>query len=520
MPASGPHSCAGQPKKAGSPDFSNSSALPNIIIMYADDLGYGDVGCYGATAIPTPNIDRLAREGLQFTNGYAAASTCTPSRYSLLTGSYPWRNERARILPADAPLLITPGTVTLPSMLQEAGYTTAVVGKWHLGLGDGKIDWNGELQHTPLDIGFDYAFIMPATNDRVPCVYIENRRVVGLDPADPPLEVTYDQNQPFPGVPTGKDHPELLKMKYSHGHDMTIVNGVSRIGYMRGGTSAWWKDEEMAEVLLDKAISFVSEQRDRHQPFFLYYAFHQPHVPRLPGPRFAGATKLGPRGDVIAELDWCVGEMLNALDRLGLAENTIVIFSSDNGPVLDDGYVDGAVELCGDHRPAGPMRGGKYSLLDGGTRVPFILRWPQRVAPGRRSSALVCHTDFLASFAALTGMLPHLPPEAAPDSCQVLPALLGETETGRRELVTEDTAARTLLRQDNWVYIPPYPGPAVRRHTNIETGYLSEPQLYNLDADIGQQRNLAAAYPQKVKEMAERLETILAGERTRDGDAC
>ena len=363
--------------------MTGTAQRPNIIVMYADDLGFGDLGCYGATDIPTPNLDRLADQSLRFTEGYASAATCTPSRYSLLTGSYPWRNPQAHILAGNAPLIIDHDEPTLPGMLRDAGYVTGVVGKWHLGVGDGNPDWNGELSSVPLDVGFDHSYIMAATNDRVPCVYLDGRRVDGLDPNDP-IEVQYVRENPFPGTPTGRDNPELLKMMYSHGHDMSIVNGVSRIGYMKGGEAALWTDEEMAEVFAARAVGFVTEHKD--EPFFLYYAFHQPHVPRMPGARFAGLTGLGPRGDVIAEMDWCVGQMLDALESLGLDENTIVVFSSDNGPVLDDGYDDRAEELVGDHHPAGPLRGGKYSLFDGGTRVPFILRWSGTVAPGTTSA--------------------------------------------------------------------------------------------------------------------------------------
>lgn len=483
----------------------DSAKHPNIVVMYADDLGFGDVSCYGAMALDTPNIDRLASEGVVFYHGYATAATCTPSRYSLLTGSYSWRNERAHILPGDAPLIIDPDTSTLPSVLKEAGYKTGVVGKWHLGIGEGNQNWNEPLPLTPLDIGFDYSYIMAATNDRVPCVYLDGRDVVGLDPSDP-IEVEYDKKKPFPGLPTGRENPELLKMKFHHGHDMSIVNGVSRIGYMRGGEAALWVDEDMADVFLEKAVSFVEENKDG--PFFLYYAFHQPHVPRLPHPRFVGSTGLGPRGDAIAEMDWCVGEMLDALDRCGLKEDTIVVFSSDNGPVLNDGYYDEAVELCGDHRPAGPLRGGKYSMYDGGTRVPFIVSWPGSVEIGE-SDALVSQVDFLASFAALAGV--SLDADAGPDSADVLDALLGQSDEGRAEIVLEGVQAKTVLRQGDWVFIPPHQGPPVNTNVNIETGNSSVPQLYYLADDIGQIENMASVHPDVAERMADRLREIRSG---------
>lgn len=479
-----------------------SNETPNIVIIYADDLGYGDIGCYGGTGIPTPNIDRLAATGLRFTNGYATAATCTPSRYSLLTGAYPWRNPRAAILPGDAAQIIESGAPSLPSTLRDAGYTTGIVGKWHLGLGDGRIDWNGKITGTPLDVGFDSSYIMAATNDRTPCVYVDGDHVDNLDPADP-IEISYGGDNPFPDIPTGRDNPELLKMKHSHGHDNTIVNGVGRIGFMRGGKSALWDDETMAGVFLDKAREFVSSNKDK--PFFLYYALHQPHVPRIPGPRFAGTTELGPRGDVIAELDWCVGELLKTLEELGLRENTLVIFSSDNGPVLDDGYQDRAPELTGDHRPAGPLRGGKYSRFDGGTRVPFILSWPGGARTGE-TDALVCHVDFLASFARLAGVTPAA--AAGPDSEDVLEALLGKTEQGRSELVVEGMQKQTIMRMDDWVYLPPHDGPAVYTNTNTESGLSSSPQLYDLSRDIGQITNVAESYPERTASMEARLQAI------------
>jgi len=353
--------------------------LPNIVLIYADDLGYGDVSANGARRVRTPNIDRIAREGVRFTHAHSPSATCTPSRYALLTGEYAWRRPGTAVLPGDARLIIEPGRPTLPSMLKDRGYRTGVVGKWHLGLGAGELDWNDEIRPGPLEIGFDYAFLIPATGDRVPCVYVEDHRVANLDPADP-IRVSY--TDPFPGEPLGRTHPQLLRMHPSHGHDMAIVNGISRIGYMTGGRKALWKDEDMADVITAKALQFL--ERHRQEPFFLYFSTHDIHVPRVPHPRFAGRSGMGPRGDAILQLDWCVGEILGALDRHGLARNTLVVFTSDNGPVIDDGYRDEAVEKLGDHRPAGPWRGGKYSNFEGGTRVPFFVRWPESVREDNR----------------------------------------------------------------------------------------------------------------------------------------
>ena len=477
----------------------------NVVILYADDLGYGDVGCYGATKIATPNVDRLAREGVRFVNAHSASATCTPSRYALLTGEYAWRRKGTGVLPGDARLIIEPGRTTLASLMKRAGYTTGVVGKWHLGLGAGELDWNREIKPGPLDIGFDYCFLIPATGDRVPCMFVENRRVVGLDPKDP-IQVSYQK--PVGEEPTGKDHPELLKMHPSHGHDQTIVNGISRIGYMTGGKAARWVDEDIADTITGKAVAFIEKYKD--EPFFLYFATHDIHVPRVPHPRFAGKSGLGPRGDVILEFDWSVGEVLKTLDRLGLAQDTLVIFSSDNGPVVDDGYKDQAAELLGGHKPAGPLRGGKYSAFDAGTRVPFVVRWPGRVKPGV-SEALTCQIDLPASMAAMTGR--KLDFEEAPDSLDVLGALLGRTQVGRDHLV--EHAGTLSLIQGDWKYIEPSKGARMNASTNTEMGNDPEPQLYNLKDDLGEKNNVAAQDPQRVKEMAASLQKIRQQGRSR-----
>jgi len=474
----------------------SSQRLPNIVIINLDDLGYGDLGAYGATALSTPHMDKLAEEGIKFTNAYSSSATCSPSRYALLTGIYPWRNKEAKVLSGTAPLLIDTSLVTLPKMLKKAGYATAVVGKWHLGLGEGQVDWNQPIAPGPSEVGFDYSFIMAATQDRVPTVYIEDGRVVGLDPDDP-IRVDYQKN--FEGEPTGKDNPELLKVKWHHGHDNSVVNGISRIGFMKGGEQAKWIDEEMADTFLEKVKQYIKNRKE--EPFFLYYAFQQPHVPRTPHARFVGSSGMGPRGDVILEADWAIGEFLNTLEEEQVLENTLIIFTSDNGPVVNDGYYDDAVEKLGSHAPAGPLRGGKYSLFEGGTRVPFLVYWKGRINPAV-SDALICQIDLLASLADLVGIEVD-----SQDSENLFNVLMGKGEQGREELVIE-AMGRTALRKGDWVMIPPYQGPAVNSNVNIELGNFPDYQLYHLKEDLGQQVNLAETKPDKLMEMIQAYEAI------------
>jgi arylsulfatase A-like enzyme len=298
-------------------------------------------------------------------------------------------------------------------------------------------------------------------------------------------------------------------MKPSHGHDQTIVNGISRIGYMSGGKAAWWVDEEISDVLTGKAIGFIEQHRG--EPFFLYFASHDIHVPRVPNARFVGKSGMGPRGDEILELDWAVGEIERTLERLGIADNTLLIVTSDNGPVVDDGYQDRAVELLGGHTPAGPLRGGKYSAFDGGTRVPMIVRWPGHTPPGATSDALLSQVDLLASFASLTGV--HLAADAAPDSYDMLPALLGRSATGRDELV--EHAGTLALVRGRWKYIEPGKGPRMNQQTNTELGNDPAPQLYDLSTDLGERRNVAAEHPEVTREMAARLRKIENDGRSR-----
>lgn len=481
------------------------SEPPNVVLIYADDLGWGDVGFQGATAVATPNIDRLAGAGLRFRDAHSAAATCTPSRYALLTGEYAFRRRGTGVLPGDAKLIVAPGRTTLASVLQRAGYRTAVVGKWHLGLGDGDLDWNGKIAPGPLEVGFDECLLVPATGDRVPCVYVDGHAVRGLETTDP-LLVSYAKR--LGDEPSGKERPDLLRMRWAFGHDQTIVDGISRIGWMTGGAKARWRDEDMADVLTARALEFLRAHRDRR--FLLWFSTHDIHVPRVPHPRFRGRTAMGPRGDAIVQFDWCVGAILDALDELHLADRTLVILTSDNGAVVGDGYEDEAVARLGEHRPSGPWRGGKYSAFEGGTRVPFVVRWLGRVKPGE-SGALIGQVDLLHSLAKLVGQ--PLAAADAPDSVDQLAALLGDQAAGRDHLVLQ--AGALSLREGRWKYVPPGKGAAADAATRTELGNDPADQLYDLEADPGERQNLAEKEPQRTATMRERLLALREAGRSR-----
>jgi arylsulfatase A-like enzyme len=476
---------------------------PNVIYICADDLGYGDLSCYGATKIQTPNLDQLAASGVRFTDAHATSATCTPSRYAFMTGEYPWRKSGTGILPGDAALIIPTDKTTLPNLFKKAGYKTGIVGKWHLGLGNTVAkDWNNEIKPGPVEVGFEYSFIFPATADRVPTVFLDGYHVIALDPKDP-IKVNYKTK--VGDDPTGKDHPELLKLQSSpgQGHNQTIVNGIGRIGYMSGGHMARWVDEEVSTTFLAKAQSFI--ESNQKEPFFLYFALTEPHVPRMPATMFRGKSGLGLRGDAILQLDWTIGELMKQLKALNIDKNTLIVFTSDNGPVLDDGYQDGAVTMINGHVPAGLLRGGKYSALEGGTRVPFILNWPAQVKPNV-SSALVSQMDLLASFSKLINQ--PIPSGEAADSENLLDAFLGRSQKGRSVFV-EQGGPLSIIK-DGWKYISPSNGAAYDKLVGIETGNSTDLQLYNLNEDTGEKHNLAGKYPEKTKELADLLKAVQA----------
>lgn len=473
---------------------------PNIILIMADDLGYGDVSCNGSKTISTPNIDRLASEGIRFTSGYCSASTCTPTRYSLLTGTYAFREKGTGVAPPNAPAIIRPGTPTIASMLKQQGYATAVIGKWHLGLGDDAPSWNGELRPGPLDIGFDHCLLLPTTNDRVPQVFVEDRRVRNLDPADP---LWVGNEKPSPEHPTGITHRSELKMDWKVGHNGTIHNGISRIGFYTGGERARFRDEDLADEWVRASDRWI--EAHQQEPFFLFFASHDIHVPRTPHERFVGKSGQGPRGDSILQFDWSVGHVLETLDRLGLAEKTLVVLCSDNGPVLDDGYQDQAVELLGSHQPSGPFRGGKYSVWEGGTRTPFIARWRGRIQPGT-SDEVVCTIDLAATLAALTEA--DVPGHAFPDSVNVLGALLGEPGAkGRDHLVQQDNGGKKLgLRAGKWKLV------RLPREGNRPRGSREEftESLFDLDQDPAEQTDVAHQHPDQLDRLRKLLDHALS----------
>ncbi|HTN73969.1 MAG TPA: arylsulfatase [Pirellulaceae bacterium] len=484
-------------------------ARPNIVIILADDVGYHDLSCYGATKTQTPHLDRLAKAGTRFLDAHSPSSVCTPTRYAFLTGQYAWRHAPGSgIMSGVTPLCIPTSRATIASTLKQAGYKTGVVGKWHLGFGaEGDTNYNAPLKPGPLEIGFDYAFLMPATGDRVPTVYVKNHEVVGLD-ANDPLQLNYKAK--IGTEPTGKENPDLLtNQRPSAGHDNTIVNGISRIGWMAGGQAARWVDEDIADTFAKEAVAFI--EREQAEPFFLFFSTHDIHVPRAPHKRFQGTSAGAKRGDAVHQLDFQVGAVLDALDRLKLTDNTLVIFTSDNGGVIDDGYQDGAAMAYKDESPNSPLRGFKGQLYEGGHRVPFLARWPGHVKAGATSSELFCHLDLFATTVAITGA--KLAEGAAPDSVNLLGALTS-TGKGREHLIhhTNGPNGALAIRKGPWKLIGGMPNPkapdkaAPKKKAGGAYAPAEPGALFNLNDDLQEQKNVAVENPEVVKELRDLLE--------------
>lgn len=454
---------------------------PNIIVILADDVGPGDSGVYGATKIKTPNIDRLATEGQRFDNAYASAAVCTPTRYALLTGQYSWRRDaigvNKGVANGNSPLLIPTEMKTVQGLLREHGYRTTAIGKWHLGFGVDKPDYNSELRPGPLETGFDEFFGIPATNDRIPTVFVRNHRVVGLDPADP-IRVTYDKNEA---------KKEGLS-SWSAGRD--------RIGWGKGGKTAWWIDVDIAETHTGEALKFI--ERNKQRPFFLYFAPHDVHAPKIPQKRFAGTSGISERADMLLGLDDAIGQIMQALDRLGLAENTLIVYSSDNGAYVNEEN---------GHHPTGVLRGTKSTSWEGGTRVPFVATWPARIKPGV-SDDLVSTIDVPATVCAAAGIA--VPKDALPDSYNLLPALLGQAEAPKRDsLILQCGSGHLSVRSGPWKYIPDLDLAEGWKSKKKDPNVPARPGLFNLPSDPGETKNMLLEHPAE----AERLAALLAKAR-------
>ena len=409
---------------------------PNVVLIYIDDLGYGDLGCYGATGVQTPNVDGLARQGRRFTDAHSPSAVCTPSRYGLLTGEYPVRANGGEgvwgPLPTTSPLIIDPQRLTVGKMFQNAGYATACIGKWHLGFKEGENDWQVPLRPGPQDVGFDYYFGIPHVNSNSPYVYVENGTIVGYDPTDP---LIFEGRKAKNPSPTPTFPPEASRKTANQ------FGGALKAHQI-------YDDEKTGGLLKDRAVAWIEQEKD--QPFFLYFALPHIHHPFTPAPRFKESSEAGLYGDFIQEMDWIVGEVLQALDDQGLADNTLVIFTSDNGAMLNRGGRDA---IRAGHRINGDLLGFKFGIWEGGHRVPFIARWPGHVPADTQSDRLVSQIDLLATFAALTGQA--LTKQDAKDSLNQLPELLGEAEAPlRTELVISPFRPKNLgLRMGKWMYI-------------------------------------------------------------------
>jgi len=481
---------------------------PNIVLINADDLGYGDVGCYGATKVKTPHIDRLAKEGRRFTDAHSPSAVCSPSRYGLLTGQYPLRKNFWGPTPHNQGLTIGLDQPTLASALKEAGYATACIGKWHLGFGEGKCDWNQPLKPGPLEVGFDYYFGMPTVNSGGPYVFVENHGVLDYDPKDP-------------FVRPSKDRVSLTETFPAKGASPFAGADKAQLRY---------RERKVGIEFAQRSVKWIGDQHKKgEQPFFLYLATTNIHHPFTPAERFMATSECGHYGDFIHELDWIVGEVLWALDEYGIADNTLIVFTSDNGGMLNEGGQDA---WKAGHRLNGDLQGFKFGAWEGGHRVPFIVRWPHKVPAGSTSAALISQIDLITTFASAAGA--RIKEGATIDGVNQLDEFMGKADRADRPardtLVISPNSPRHLtLRKGDWVYIPAqdeggFQGKRVGDHllggaatqpltgmihSDVVDGKIREgappAQLYNLKDDPRQQTNVHDQHPEVVKQMTGEL---------------
>jgi len=477
---------------------------PNVIIIYTDDLGYGDLSCYGAIKLKTPNIDKLASQGVMFTDAHSASAVCTPSRYALLTGQYPFRRNLFHPVFHKVGLVIDTAQSTIADIMKKADYSTACIGKWHLGFGEDTPDWNGILKPGPLELGFDYYYGIPVVNSHPPFVYVENYRVVGLDP----------------------DDPFVFNGERAETKEFPAKRGMNAIGGAKAA-HALYDDEMVGTQLTRKAIEWIND--NKNGPFFLYFSTTNIHHPFTPHPRFKGTSECGEYGDFVHELDWMVGEIMQTLDKLMISDNTLVVFTSDNGGMLN---LSGQKAWESGHRLNGQLFGFKFDAWEGGHRIPFIARWPGKIKAGSVSDQLICNVDMLATLAELTGY--KLKESEGPDSYNILPALMGNNKDPIRDhivLAAKDKSHLTL-RLKEWVYIGAQGGGGFggksfgdnhlgnvagvwltgQKNSDIENGEIKpdapEEQLYNLSTDLTQSSNVIRENPEIAETMKKYLEEI------------
>lgn len=443
---------------------------PNIVYILADDLGWGDLRSYNPqSGVPTPNADRLARDGVRFTDMHSPSAVCTPTRYGILTGRYSWRSRlKEGVLWGYSPNLIEPGRMTVASMLQSRGYRTGAVGKWHLGLGDSEeTDYTQPLRPGPVDHGFDYFFGIPASLDMIPYVYVENDQVV-----EQPTSHTEGRNDP---------------------------RGVF---WRPGPIAPGFKIEEVLPTLTAKATAFIRERADTTgQPFFLYFPLTAPHTPWVPAKEFLGKSKAGDYGDFVAQVDEALGQVMRALEETGLAGNTLLIFTSDNGAHWNP---EDKIRFA--HRANADWRGMKADIHEAGHRVPFLARWPGKIPAGSVTNELACLTDLLATVAEIVGV--SLPVNAAEDSYSLLPAMLGEKREPIREAIVHHSYDGMFsIRQGEWKLILGHGsgGFSQPRRIEIQLGDV-EGQLYNLARDPNEENDVYDAHPEIVARLAALLE--------------
>ncbi|MBI3680226.1 MAG: arylsulfatase [Acidobacteria bacterium] len=452
---------------------------PNLVYVLADDLGQGDLGCYNSESkIPTSHMDQIARQGVRFSDAHSPSSVCTPTRYGILTGRYSWRTFlKQGVLNGESPYMIEPGRLTVASMLKQQGYRTAGIGKWHLGLGkDAATDYGKPLRPGPLDAGFDSYFGIPASLDMPPYVYVENDRV--------------------------------LELPTSQVAGMREQRGI----FWRGGAIApAFRHIDVLPRLTERAVKFLNGQRSSRRPFFLYLALTGPHTPWLPTHEFQGKSKAGPYGDFVVQVDEAVGQVAAALDRNGLARNTLLIVTSDNGAHWTPEEI-----AMHNHRANNRLRGQKADIYDGGHRIPFLARWPGKTTPGRVSNQLVSLSDLMATAAELTGVA--LPPGAGEDSYSIVPALDGsKPKTPVREAIVHHSSMglfsirqgewKLALGRGSWGFSEP-------RRIEPKAGE-AEGELYNLAADPGEIENLYLKHPEIVRKLMALLDQYKSAGRSR-----